>query len=200
MRVERLILASASARRRELLTELGLRFDVHPCPLREPGCKPARLTSGAWAEALAYFKASVVAEQHRSRWVLGADTIVVCAGELLGKPAGVHDARRMLELQAGRATQVITGACLVRRTEEVCRIIGHEVTLVWMRDEPEERRAYLAGGHWRGKAGSYGIQDAGDRLIERLEGSFSNVVGLPLALVERMLRLTHLLPAEQPDG
>ncbi len=195
---ERLLLASASPRRRKLLAELGLRFDVCPCPLPEPGRKPARIAPGAWAEALAHFKASAVAERHRGRWVLGADTIVVCAGQLLGKPRDVHDARRMLELQAGRPTEVITGACLVRRAEDVRRIIGHEVTVVWMRDEPQERRTYLAGGDWRGKAGAYGIQNVGDRLVERVEGSFSNVVGLPLTLVEHMLRLADVLPAKRP--
>jgi septum formation protein len=192
---ERLILASASPRRRTLLVTLGLRFDVHPCPLVEPGCKPVAITPGAWAEALAYFKARVVAEQHPAGWVLGADTIVACAGELLGKPRDVHDARRMLELQAGRATEVITGACVVCRTDEVRRFIGHEVTCVWMRDAPEEREAYLASGDWHAKAGAYGIQSVGDRLVERFEGSFSNVVGLPLDLVGRMLRLAGVLPA-----
>ena len=195
---ERLVLASASPRRRKLLAELGLRFDVCPCPLSEPECKPTGVTPGAWAEALAYFKGSAVAEQYRERWVLGADTIVVCAGELLGKPVDVRDARRMLELQAGRATEVITGVCLVRRAEQVRRIIGHAVTLVWMRDAATERGAYLASGDWRGKAGAYGIQNVGDRLVERLEGSHSNVVGLPLSLVERMLHVANLLPARHP--
>ncbi|MFQ5806885.1 MAG: Maf family protein [Phycisphaerae bacterium] len=195
---ERLVLASASPRRRKLLVELGLRFDVHPCPLGEPGDKPARIGPGAWAEALAYFKASAVAERYRGRWVLGADTIVVCAGSLLGKPRDVHDARRMLELQAGRATEVITGVCLVRRAETVQRIMQHGVTLVWMRDAPQERRAYLASGDWDGKAGAYGIQNVGDRLVERVEGSFSNVVGLPLALVRRMLSAADVLPAKRP--
>jgi septum formation protein len=196
---ERLVLASASPRRRKLLAELGLRFEVCPCPLPEPGRKPAAVAPAAWAEALAHFKAGAVADRHCGRWVLGADTIVVCAGILLGKPRDVHDARRMLELQAGRVTEVITGACLVRRADDVRRIIGHEVTLVWMRDALEERRSYLAGGDWRGKAGAYGIQSVGDRLVERLEGSFSNVVGLPLTLVERMLRRVDLLPAK-PTG
>jgi septum formation protein len=195
---ERLVLASASPRRRKLLAELGLRFDVCPCSLPEPERKPGGIAPGAWAEALAYFKASAVAEQHRARWVLGADTIVVCAGELLGKPVDVRDARRMLELQAGRATEVITGVCLVRRAEHVRRIIGHAVTLVWMRDAAAERGAYLASGDWRGKAGAYGIQNVGDRLVERLEGSHSNVVGLPLSLVERMLHVASVLPARHP--
>jgi septum formation protein len=166
-------------------------LDVHPCPLVEPACKPAGVGPGAWAEALAYFKARAVAERFHGRWVLGADTIVVCAGELLGKPRDIDDARRMLERQAGRATDVITGACVVRRAQDVHRILGHAVTTVWMRDDPQQRRAYLASGDWRGKAGAYGIQNVGDKLVERRAGSFSNVVGLPLELVERMLRLAY---------
>jgi len=197
---EALILASASPRRRKLLAELGLRFDVHPCPLPEPQRKPPGIGPGAWAEALAHFKARAVAERHPGRWVLGADTLVVCADELLGKPRDLSDARRMLELQAGCATEVISGVCVARCGVAVARIVGHSLTIVWMRDAPEEREAYLAGGDWRGKAGAYGIQGVGDRLIERLEGSFTNVVGLPLELAERLLRQAGLLPAERPRG
>jgi septum formation protein len=185
---KRLILASASPRRRKLLTELGLCFDVHPCPLTEPVVKPPEVAPAAWAEALAYFKARAIADRCPGHWVLGADTIVVCAGQLLGKPRDMNDARRMLELQAGRPTDVITGVCVVRSGESFRRILGHRVTVVWMRDAPEERRAYLESQDWRGKAGAYGIQNVGDRLIEHLEGSFSNVVGLPVGLVRRMLR------------
>lgn len=197
---EGLVLASASPRRRKLLAELGLRFEVRPCPLREPGRKPAGIAPVAWAEALAYFKARAVAEQQPGRWVLGADTVVACAGEVLGKPRDVGDARRMLELQAGRPTDVITGVCVVRRAQKLHRIIGHGVTVVWMRDAPEEREAYLAGGDWRGKAGAYGIQSGGDRLVERWEGSFSNVVGFPLTLVRGMLRSAKILRPDPPGA
>ena len=195
---ELLILASASPRRRNLLAEIGLRFDVYPCPLSEPLRKPATVAPAAWAEALACFKAHAVAERFPGRWVLGADTIVVCGGELLGKPDDVADARRMLELQAGRATDVITGVCVLRRVERVRRMIGHEVTTVWMRNAPGEREAYLSSGDWRGKAGAYGIQDVADRLVDCIEGSFSNVVGLPRTLVRRMLREVGVLPGSHP--
>ncbi len=194
-----LVLASASPRRRKLLAELGLRFDVHPCPLPEPWHKPRELTPGTWAEALAYFKARAVAELYPGRWVLGADTIVVCVGELLGKPRDVHDARRMLELQAGRATEVITGVCVLSHADDVHRILRHEVTTVWMRDDPAQLQAYLDSNDWRGKAGAYGIQNVGDRLVERVEGSFSNVVGLPRGLVRQVLRHVDALPPEHPD-
>ena len=191
---ELLILASASPRRRNLLAELGLRFDVHACTLPEPQRKPASVAPAAWAEALACFKARAVAERFPGRWVLGADTIVVCGEELLGKPDGLDDARRMLELQAGRATDVITGVCVLWSAEPSRRIVAHDITTVWMRDAADEREAYLSSGDWRGKAGAYGIQSVGDRLVERIDGSFSNVVGLPRSLVKRMLRQAGVLP------
>lgn len=177
-----------------------MQFDVYACELAEPASKPNGVGPGAWAEALAYFKARAVAERFRGRWVLGADTIVVCAGELLGKPYDIDDARRMLELQSGRATDVITGVCVVRSAHEVQRIIGHAITVVWMRDDPQQRYAYLASDDWRGKAGAYGIQNVGDKLVERTAGSFSNVVGLPLELVERMLRLADTRLPDRSDA
>lgn len=191
---ELLILASASPRRRNLLAKLGLRFDVHACTLPEPQRKPASVAPAAWAEALACFKARAVAERFPGRWVLGADTIVVCGEELLGKPDGLDDARRMLELQVGRATEVITGVCVLRSADPSGRIVAHDVTTVWMRDAADEREAYLSSGDWRGKAGAYGIQSVGDRLVERIDGSLSNVVGLPRSLVKRMLRQAGVLP------
>ena len=182
-----LILASSSPRRRELLSELGISFDVRPCALNEPNWRPPALHVRAWAAALAYFKARYVAEHAPGFWTLGADTLVACNDEWLGKPYDLNDARRMLELQAGRATDVVTGVALVRHDETTERRILCETTRVWMKDDAAEREAYLAGGEWSGKAGAYGIQDQADRLVERWEGSFSNVVGLPVETVRRML-------------
>ncbi len=184
---EELILASASPRRQELLGQLGVRFVVEPCPLPEPQHGPAGTAPAAWAMALAYFKARAVAERHTTRWVLGADTLVSCAGRVLGKPGDAAEAARMLELQARHPSHVITGVCLLRLDPRRCRFLRFADTCVWMRDDPGLRRAYIAGGDWRGKAGAYGIQSEGDRLVERIRGSYSNVVGLPLELVERLL-------------
>ena len=128
--------------------------------------------------------------------MLGADTIVLCGDVLLGKPHDLEDARRMLELQAGRATDVITGVCVTRCGAALERFVQHSLTRVWMRAAHREREAYLASGDWRGKAGAYGIQSIGDRLVERWEGSFSNVVGLPLELAERMLVRAGILPTK----
>ena len=182
-----LILASASPRRHELVRQLDVCATVEVCPLEEPVSKPPDVSPRAWAEALAFFKAAAVAGTHADAVVLGADTIVACEGELLGKPADRVDAQRMLELQAGRDTYVITGVCLLRWGESPIRLIQHDATVVRMRDDAAERAAYLETGDWAGKAGAYGIQNVGDRLVERCEGSFSNVVGLPLELLARML-------------
>jgi septum formation protein len=191
-----LILASSSPRRRELLAAAGVRFEVIPSPLEEPRHRPAVILPREWAESLAYFKARAVAELHPDRWVLAADTIVACDGELLGKPAEANDARRMLERQAGRASDVITGVCIARIAGDVHRILAAAVTRVWMRDDRREREAYLISGEWAGKAGAYGIQDVGDRLVERIEGDFDNVVGLPVELARRMLALAACDRAE----
>ena len=133
-------------------------------------------------------KRGAVAESNPGKLVLGADTVVTCDEHLLGKPRDVADARRMLLLQAGRRCDVITGVCLVCVGEHPRRLFGSDVTAVWMRDAPPEIEAYLESGDWAGKAGAYGIQDSADRLIERIDGSFTNVVGLPLELVRQMLQ------------
>lgn len=182
-----MILASASPRRHELVAQLGWEVDIEPCAIPEPSLRPVGVTPSAWAAALAHFKARGVAETRLDTLVLGADTIVACDDEVLGKPADEEDARRMLVLQAGRACEVITGVCLLQAGAAGARLISYDVTRVWMRDDPVEREHYLESGDWRGKAGAYGIQDVGDRLVAHIDGSFTNVVGLPLERVSRML-------------
>ena len=189
-----LILASASPQRRMLLEELGVPFEVRPSDLPEPTHRAAHVPPVNWAEALAYFKARAGAMRQPGSWVLGADTVVACAGELLGKPVDEADARRMLLAQAGHRCDVITGLALVRYDGEVIRHIRHAITRVWLRDDTDAIDDYLAGGEWRGKAGAYGIQDIHDRLIERIDGSFSNVVGLPVGLTRELLIMAGFRP------
>jgi septum formation protein len=189
---ERIILASASPRRRELLARIYPAFDVEPSPHEEPLERSENVPPGQWAQALAYYKARGVADGHPERWVLGADTIVVCNGHVLGKPCDLADARKMLELQGRYESDVLTGVCLLRRGDAEQRLSQVETTRVWMHDDPESREAYLQTGDWQAKAGAYGIQTVGDRLVERIAGSFSNVVGLPLELVTRLLQRVGL--------
>ena len=200
MDTERIILASASPRRRELLARIYPAFDVEPSPHEEPLRRSENVPPGQWAQALAYYKARGVADGHPGRWVLGADTIVVCAGRVLGKPRDVADAREMLELQARQVSEVLTGVCLLRRGDTEQRLSQVETTRVWMHDDPQAREAYLQSGDWHAKAGAYGIQDVGDRLVERIEGSFSNVVGLPLELVARLLQHVGLAARAMPGN
>lgn len=182
---DRLILASASPRRRDLLTAMGVVFEIVPSAVEET--LDRALSPAANAERLAYEKAADVAQRFPDRSVLGADTIVVVGGKILGKPANRGEAAEMLRSLSGTRHRVITGVCLLGPGEK--RRLEHEITWVTMRPiTSEEIEAYLDSGEWEGKAGAYAIQETADRFVTQLEGgSFENVVGLPTALVRKML-------------
>ena len=140
----------------------------------------------ACAERLAREKALAVARQRPHDFVLGADTVVVVDGQLLGKPSDAADAARMLRMLSGREHQVITGVCLVVRGQPS---VASEATLVIVSEINDKEIAdYVASGEPMDKAGAYAIQGLASRWIPRIEGDYSNVVGLPVALVWRMLR------------
>lgn len=186
--VRRLILASASPRRASLLRQAGYRFEVIPPTHDEPDPQRLTLTPPQLAEALSFFKAASVSARVGAGTILAADTIVVCGGDVFGKPRDAEHARRILASLAGKVQDVITGVTLLD-AETHRRLIRHELTRVTMRPmSPEQLDAYVAAGDWKGKAGAYGIQDTGDAFVASYEGSFSNVVGLPLELVDQMLR------------
>ena len=180
-----LILASASPRRRELLAQAGYRFTVEASSApesRQPGENAIR-----FATRLAREKAEQVYARHdgESVLVLGADTIVVCDEEIMGKPADAADAERMLRLLAGRTHRVVTGVAVVWGTAAE---IAAEVTQVTMNTvSAEEIAAYVASGEPTDKAGAYAIQGYAGRWIPRIHGCYFNVVGLPLALVSSLL-------------
>jgi septum formation protein len=181
-----LILASGSPRRRALLGELGLPFAVVVSNERE--VVDSSLPPGMQAMALAERKAGAVAAGRADGLVLGADTIVVLDGDILGKPTDEADAARMLRRLAGRGHRVITGLALVdAATGEVDRAVVE--TTVHMRPlDAAEIAAYVAIGEPADKAGAYAIQGIGAALIDHHEGCFTNVVGLPLCAVARLLR------------
>lgn len=182
-----LILASQSPRRAELLRELGYEFRIVEPPLQEPERLPGDPSPAQLAEALAFFKARTVAEGLDRGVVLGGDTVVTMNGRLFGKPADRDDARRILTSLAGTTHDVITGVALFDVSNEA-RLIQHDRTAVIMKPLSEgEVEEYLDTDAWIGKAGAYGIQDRGDAFVLRIEGSFTNVVGLPVELVMRML-------------
>ena len=179
-----LILASASPRRAELLRNAGIEFRVVVSNLEEapePGEKPS-----AYARRLARDKARAVAGKHPGAAVLAADTVVFTEDHLLEKPADAADAARMLRVLSGRAHEVTTGVCLIANGKEDVR---SETTKVYFDPLTEEDiAAYVASGEPMDKAGAYGIQGRASRWIGKIEGDYFNVVGLPVALVARMLR------------
>jgi len=179
-----LVLASASPRRQELLRAAGIAFEVQPADIVETPL--AGEAPQACAERLAREKALAVARLRPRELVLGADTIVVVDNQILGKPADHADAARMLRLLSGREHQVITGVALVVSGQWS---VASETTSVTMaKISEQEITDYVATGEPMDKAGAYAIQGIASRWIPRIEGDYSNVVGLPVALVYRMLR------------
>lgn len=183
-----LILASASPRRRQLLREAGYEFSVVPPPLHEPApTQTPAVNAASWAEALAYFKAAAVAASCRDAIVIGADTVVTHSGNIIGKPKDLADARRILSTMFGGHNNVITGLAVLCLTHSR-RIITHEATAIIMRPmDPDEVDQYLATGAWRDKAGAYAIQEGGDKFVQSIHGSFSNIVGLPMEKLKDVL-------------
>jgi len=173
-----LILASASPRRRQFLSDLSLHFTVLPADIDEtplPGESPA-----AFALRMAEEKAAVVARLHPASWVLAADTVVTIDGEIIGKPADAVHAVEILRQLRDRTHQVITGLAL-RCVQESCIVSCAETTQVTFADFPDAvLTAYVRTGEPLDKAGAYGIQAGGAFLVKELRGSCSNVIGLPL--------------------
>lgn len=180
-----LVLASASPRRRELLAHLGVPFAVMVSDAPEhvePGLAPAEQ-----AVAIAARKARAVAARGAQGLVLSADTIVILDNEILGKPADDNDARRMLRRLAGRAHAVITGVVLLDTETGDAREMAVTSTVHMKPADQDDIDGYVATGEPRDKAGGYGIQGLGAALVDRYEGCFTNIVGLPLCAVATLL-------------
>ncbi len=187
----KLILASASPRRAELLRNAGLEFELRPAHIpeqRQDSEPPLR-----YATRLARDKARAVAAASPGAFVLGADTIVVADEHVLEKPADAADAARMLRLLSGRTHQVTTAVCLVGPGVDDTATETTEVVMTSISEE--EIRAYVATGEPMDKAGAYAIQGHASRWVTRIDGCYFNVVGLPVPLVYRMLRRHGVLAA-----
>lgn len=188
------ILASASPRRREMLAALGLEFRVEAADADE------QVLPGEGAEGfvvrVAEDKARLVAERHPGVWVLAADTVVVLDGHILGKPGDAEEAVGMLTRLSGRGHEVWTGFCLSQggRQGQVCRAVRTEVRFAELTESVI--RAYVRSGDPLDKAGSYGIQSLGGFMVATICGSYSNVVGLPLAEVLAEMTALGLIRVE----
>jgi septum formation protein len=179
-----LILASASPRRAELLRNAAIAFSVEPAHVAEQPF-PNEIPLD-YAQRLARDKARAVFARHPDSAVLGADTVVVVDEHLLEKPADARDAARMLWLLSGRTHQVITGVCLVASAFE--RTEAEITQVVFSPLSEDEIAYYVRTGEPMDKAGAYAIQGIASRWVERIEGCYFNVVGLPLPRVYRLVR------------
>jgi septum formation protein len=193
--LEPLILASSSPRRKEILDRMGLRFEIRPARVDETlrsGEKPE-----ASAARLARLKARTVAGLIEAGTVIGCDTVVAVGDRIMGKPASREDARRILSALSGRTQRVITGLCLVHGPRGL-EISGYDVTRIYTKPmSDEDIEAYIETGECFGKAGAYAIQETGDRFVDRLEGSFDNVVGFPSELFQAFLKAMTLCIEEK---
>lgn len=183
---KKIILASASPRRKELLKKLGLEFTVEPSNSEEdirPGVEPHEL-----AKSLSREKAGLVAQNHRNALIIAADTFILFEGMLMGKPATETEARGMLERINGRQHSVITGFTILDTVSS--KLISESVeTKVFIRKlTSKEIDAYVKTGEPLDKAGAYAIQGLGSVIVERIEGDYFNVIGLPLSTLTESLK------------
>jgi septum formation protein len=178
-----LLLASTSPQRRAILEQLGIPFDV--AAPRYDEADPSRADPVRLVQEHASGKARSLAGDAGERPVLGVDTTVVLGDCVLGKPADATEAEAMLEQLSGRTHEVVSGLCLLTPCWEE---VQHETTRVTFRPlSPRDLASYLASSEWQGRAGAYAIQGLGAALVERIEGDYLNVVGLPGALLVRLL-------------
>ncbi|MFH1258345.1 MAG: Maf family protein [Elusimicrobiota bacterium] len=181
-----LILASRSPRRKKILEELGIPFRIIPSAVSEKIVSKGKLSPAKLVKILALRKAQNVASRLKEGLVLGADTVVVLRGKIIGKPEDEADARKILGQLSGSLHWVYTGLALIKKPGEK-KIVGFEKTRVLMRKFSGQEIKKLAGKHLD-KAGAYAIQESEDQFVEKIEGDYNNVVGLPVKKLQQMLR------------
>ena len=185
---KKFILASRSPRRKLLLEQAGFSFDLIPSGVNESKIATADLDSIEHTKTLALAKAMDIARKYPSRFIFGADTVVDFEGEIIGKPKGPADAERITRMLFSKPHEVITAVALLN-IDRAVEITEAVVTIVYPRKLTEEQIAeHINGGLWQGKAGAYGIQETGDEFVEQIEGSFTNVIGLPMELMEKLIK------------
>jgi septum formation protein len=182
------ILASASPRRKQLLTQAGYKFTVIRPDIDESAFPTEGVNACEYAKKLALAKAKNIAEKHPDRIVIAADTIADFEDQIIGKPADKKDAEQITQKLFSRPHKVITGIAIVRLRDGI-EISQSDTTTVYPKKLTNEQIAeHIKSGTWHDKAGAYAIQENGDEFIERIEGSLTNVMGLPMELLEKLLK------------
>ncbi len=182
------ILASASPRRKQLLTEAGYIFTVIKPDIDESAFPVKGIKACEYAERLALAKAKNIAEYHPNCLVIAADTIVDFDGEIIGKPADQSQAEQITKKLFSKPHKVITGFAIVRLRDGIELNQSDTTTVYPKKLNTEQIAEHIESGTWKDKAGAYAIQENGDEFIERIEGSLTNVMGLPMELLERLLK------------
>ena len=184
---EKIILASESPRRKELLKNVGCEFEVIPSGFNEDSVIYDGNNPCLYAMSLAELKAEEVSRLYDDCIVIAADTIVILEGKIYGKPINRSQAENMLKYLSGKCHKVITGICIIKRIDKL-KIQDFKCTDVWFDDLSDEKiEKYLDTGEYKDKAGSYGIQGKGSLLVKKIDGCFYNVMGLPMNTLEIML-------------
>jgi septum formation protein len=183
-----IILASASPRRRELLAEAGYEFTVVPPEIDESAFTFEGMGACEYAERLALAKAKNVAGRFPDCLIIGADTVVDFQGEIVGKPSDGKEAERITRKLFSAPHKVITGVAIVRMADGV-EIVESETTTVYPKVLTDKQiTEHIKSKSWQDKAGAYAIKEGGDAFVEKIEGSLTNVMGLPMELLGRMLK------------
>lgn len=182
-----IILASASPRRKELLTKAGYKFDIIVSGIDESEFPTEDEEPAEYAKQLALAKAVDVANDYPNALVIGADTIAGFDGKIIGKPKDSEHAEQITRLLFSKPHKIITGLAILKLSDNL-RLIDSDTTIVHPRKMNEQQIAnHIKGQTWRDKAGAYAIQETGDQFVERIEGSLTNVMGLPVELLKEML-------------
>jgi septum formation protein len=184
---EMLILASSSPRRKELMAAAGYQFKVIEPDIDETDYPARKYSPVEFAKTLALAKAMSVAKKNKDSLVIGADTIVDYKGQIIGKAADAKQAEQIIKMLFSSPHKVITGLAIVRLLETI-EIVEADTTIVFPKKMSAKQIAeHIKGRTWQGKAGAYGIQETGDEFVEKIDGSLTNVMGMPMELLARLL-------------
>ncbi len=182
-----IILASVSSRRKELLTKAGYRFTSLSADIDESAFLTRHISPCEYTKRLALAKAKSIAEKHRGSLVIGADTVVDFDGQIIGKPSDAKEAEQITRKLFSTVHKVITAVAIVRLSDGI-EIVDSDTTTVYPKKlTPEQIAEHIESKSWRDKAGAYAIQEEGDKFVEKIEGSLTNVCGLPMELLQQML-------------